>query len=102
MRSQKLTRSAGLQRCCITWTKGALERAYLRLREAAAPGVDGVTLAKYAKRLEQRLRALCERIHRSRYRAYPVGRAYISNADGGKLSGSHARTSSTQSTAVLP
>jgi RNA-directed DNA polymerase len=62
----------------------ALERAYVRLRAAAAPGVDGVTVATYAKGLEQRLRGLCDRIRSGRYRAWPVRRVYISKADGGK------------------
>jgi group II intron reverse transcriptase/maturase len=43
-----------------------------------------MTVAMYAEGLEQRLRALCDRIHSGRYRAWPVRRAYISKADGGK------------------
>ncbi len=38
----------------------ALARAYRRLRRAAAPGVDGMTVASYAQGLEARLRALCD------------------------------------------
>lgn len=62
----------------------ALARAYRRLRRAAAPGVDGMTVAQYAQGLEARLRALCDRLHSGRYRALPVRRTYIPKADGGR------------------
>lgn len=62
----------------------ALMRAYRRLRRAAAPGVDGMTVEAYAQGLEQRIRALRERIHSGRYRPLPVRRVYIPKADGGQ------------------
>lgn len=62
----------------------SLERAYRRLRRAAAPGVDGMTVAMYAEGLEDRLRDLCARIHGGRYRPLPVRRTYIPKADGGE------------------
>lgn len=62
----------------------ALARAYRRLRRAAAPGVDGMTVVQYAQGLEARLRALCDRVHSGRYRALPVRRTYIPKADGGQ------------------
>lgn len=62
----------------------ALERAYLRLRRAAAPGVDGMTVTAYAQGLAARLRALCHRVHSGRYRAKPVRRSYIPKGDGGR------------------
>jgi len=39
----------------------ALERAYRRLRRAAAPGVDGVTVTTYAEGLTEKLQDLCIR-----------------------------------------
>lgn len=61
----------------------ALERAYRRQRKAAAPGVDGVTVAAYGQDLEANLRDLCERVHRGGYRPQPVRRTVIEKADGG-------------------
>jgi len=62
----------------------ALARAYRRLRRAAAPGVDGMTVASYAQGLEARLRALCDRVHSGQFRAKPVRRTYIPKGDGGQ------------------
>lgn len=64
----------------------ALARAFYRLRRAAAPGVDGMTMVQYAQGIEARLRALCDRVHSGRYRALPVRRSYIPKADGGQRS----------------
>lgn len=60
----------------------SLERAYRRLRRAAAPGVDGMTVATYAEGLAERLRNLRARVHSGRYRPLPVRRTYIPKADG--------------------
>jgi retron-type reverse transcriptase len=62
----------------------ALERAYRRLRRAAAPGVDGVTVEAYAEGLEGKLQDLHDRVHSGRYRPLPVRRVYIPKADGGQ------------------
>jgi len=62
----------------------ALERAYRRLRRAAAAGVDGITVKTYAEGLEDRLSDLCDRVHSGRYRPLPVRRVYIPKADGGE------------------
>jgi group II intron reverse transcriptase/maturase len=62
----------------------ALERAYRRQKRAAAPGIDGMTVASYAQDLEKRLEALCDRIHSGRYRPLPVRRTYIPKPDGGQ------------------
>jgi group II intron reverse transcriptase/maturase len=62
----------------------ALERAYRRLRRTAAPGVDGMTVEAYAQGLEERLQALCDRVHSGRYRPLPVRRVFIPKADGGQ------------------
>jgi len=62
----------------------SLERAYRRLRRAAAPGIDGITVQSYAQDLQARLSNLCGRIHSGRYRPLPVRRTYIPKADGGR------------------
>lgn len=62
----------------------ALERAFRRLRRAAAPGVDGVTVEAYAEGLEEKLQDLHNRVHSGRYRPLPVRRVYIPKADGGQ------------------
>jgi retron-type reverse transcriptase len=49
----------------------ALERAFRRVKRKAAPGVDGETVASYEENLQERLRDLCDRVHRGRYRPQP-------------------------------
>lgn len=62
----------------------ALERAFRRLRRAAAPGVDGMTVAAYEAELAANLRRLCEAVHSGRYRPLPVRRVMIPKPDGGE------------------
>jgi group II intron reverse transcriptase/maturase len=62
----------------------ALKRAFKRQRRSAAPGVDGMTVAQYQERLEEKLEALKDRVHSGRYRPLPVRRSYIPKADGGE------------------
>jgi RNA-directed DNA polymerase len=62
----------------------ALERAFRRLRRAAAPGMDGETVIGYERDLRRKLEDLHGRIHSGRYRPRPVLRAYIPKADGGQ------------------
>jgi RNA-directed DNA polymerase len=59
-----------------------LRMAYFRLKKEAAPGVDGETWRHYGERLEVNLQDLSERLKREAYRAKPVRRVYIPNADG--------------------
>jgi len=42
----------------------ALERAFRRVKRQAAPGVDGETVESYEENLQERLRELCDRVHR--------------------------------------
>jgi group II intron reverse transcriptase/maturase len=62
----------------------ALGRAFARLKRRAAAGVDGETVATYAQGLSEQLQALCDRVHRGRYRPMPVRRVYIPKPDGGQ------------------
>src|SRR6266446_3531051 len=63
----------------------ALERAFRRAKRNAAPGVDGETVESYEGNLQERLAALCDRVHRGSYRPKPVRRVYIPKAGGGQL-----------------
>jgi retron-type reverse transcriptase len=47
-----------------------------------APGVEGVTKARYAQHLEENLQALHQKLHRMAYRPQPVRRVEIPKADG--------------------
>src|SRR3989475_2868457 len=62
----------------------ALERAFRRVKRKAAPGVDGETVESYEEDLQERLRGLCDRVHRGSYPPQPVRRVYIPKAGGGQ------------------
>jgi RNA-directed DNA polymerase len=59
-----------------------LNEAFHRLRKDAATGIDGVTWAEYANRLDERLLDLQDRIHRGNYHPQPVRRVHIPKGDG--------------------
>src|SRR5208283_4337142 len=59
-----------------------LRMAYFRLKQEAAPGVDGETWRHYGEELERNLQDLSDRLKRGAYRAKPVRRTYIPKADG--------------------
>jgi RNA-directed DNA polymerase len=59
-----------------------LREAFRRVRPKAAPGVDGVTWAEYAKDLEANLTDLHGRLKAGRYQAPPVRRKWIAKEDG--------------------
>lgn len=63
-------------------TLDRLRTAFLTLRRAAAPGVDGETWQHYAGEMEQRLQDLHERVHGGTYRAKPSRRVLIPKPDG--------------------
>jgi RNA-directed DNA polymerase len=56
--------------------------AYRTTRKDGATGIDGVTAAEYAEKLEANLLDLLDRIKSGRYQAPPVRRSYIPKADG--------------------
>ena len=62
----------------------ALTRAFGRLKRHAAAGVDGETVATYEQGLPGKLQDLCGRVHRGRFRAWPVRRVHIPKSDGGQ------------------
>jgi RNA-directed DNA polymerase len=60
-----------------------MHEAYVRTRKKGAPGIDGVTAAEYATKLEDNLRSLLDRAKSGdRYRAPPVRRVHIPKGDG--------------------
>ena len=63
-------------------TVDLLSESFFALKREASPGIDGVTWEQYKEGLEERLRALHERVHWGTYRAKPSRRVYIPKADG--------------------
>jgi len=59
-----------------------LRKSYYQLKRNAAPGIDGVSWVEYGEKLEERLQALHQRVHRGSYRARPARRIGIPKADG--------------------
>jgi group II intron reverse transcriptase/maturase len=62
-----------------------LGEAFRRLKRKAAPGIDGVDHAEYAKNLEENLLALESRLKEGKYRALPVRRRWIAKAGSSKM-----------------
>jgi len=60
-----------------------LDEAFRRTRKAAAAGVDGKTAVTYARKLDENLSNLLQRLKAGQYRAPAVRRTYI-DKDGGK------------------
>lgn len=60
----------------------ALERAFHRLREDAAVGVDGVTKEEYGRDLERNLRELHVRLKAKQWRHQPIRRVHIPKGEG--------------------
>ena len=61
-----------------------LRQSYSALKHDAAPGIDGETWQSYGEKLEEKLKDLHERVHRSSYRSHPAKRSYIPKADGSR------------------
>jgi len=59
-----------------------LREAYLSLKRASAPGMDGTTWQAYGEDLEANLLDLSVRLKQGSYQAKPVLRVYIPKADG--------------------
>ena len=59
-----------------------LGRAFARLRNNAAVGVDGITKEQYGQALEETLRDLHERLRTKRYRHQPIRRVHIPKETG--------------------
>lgn len=59
-----------------------LHEAFRRVRRSSAPGVDSMTGQVYARNLNDRIRALHERLRAGQYQAPLVKRAWIAKDDG--------------------
>ena len=62
-----------------------LGEAFRKLKRKAAPGIDGMGHAEYAKNLEENLLALESRLKGGKYRARPVRRRWIAKAGSKKM-----------------
>jgi RNA-directed DNA polymerase len=60
----------------------ALKRAYGRIREDAAVGVDGVTKEAYRKNLDENIRDLHQRLKSMKYRHQLIRRVHLPKAPG--------------------
>jgi len=63
-------------------TPEALHRAFRGLRKKASAGMDGMTVAEYEKGVEERIKALHQRLRNRTYRAQPLRRIYIPKENG--------------------
>ena len=63
-------------------TPDLLQASFFALKKQAAPGIDGVTWARYAEDFARRIDDLHGRIHRGAYRAQPSKRSWIPKMDG--------------------
>jgi RNA-directed DNA polymerase len=70
-----------------------LEKAYYKLNQKAAVGVDGVTWKEYGHGLTEKLEDLHTRLHSGRYHAIPSKRIWLEKPDGRKRSNTALRTS---------
>jgi group II intron reverse transcriptase/maturase len=59
-----------------------LGAAYRNLNRRSAEGVDGVDWTSYGVNLDDKLTALCRRLHTNGYRTQPVKRQWIPKANG--------------------
>lgn len=62
---------------------GLLASSWRQLNPQAKPGVDGVTLSDYGKRLRDNIQDLESRLHSMAYRAQAIQRVYIPKGSGG-------------------
>ena len=62
--------------------ESALYRAYYRLRENAAVGVEGITKEHYGQNRADNLQDLHQRLRTKRYRHQPIRRVHIPNDNG--------------------
>lgn len=66
------------------FNKENLEECFLSLNKGKAPGVDGITVEEYEKKLKKNLRILAREIRRGKYRPEPMQRFYKKKENGGK------------------
>ena len=67
-----------------------MHEVFSRVKKKSAPGVDGMSVAEYAKELGENLEGLLERAKSGSYRAPPVKRVLIPNERAGVSSHRHS------------
>ncbi|KPA14942.1 reverse transcriptase/maturase [Candidatus Magnetomorum sp. HK-1] len=87
---QRIASRAARDRDCVFTSvvhminEDLLLQAFHAIRKDAAPGVDGITVSKYAENLIENLYNLYQRLRRGEYVAQPVKRVWIDKSDGRK------------------
>ncbi|RZB30946.1 MAG: hypothetical protein AEth_00900 [Candidatus Argoarchaeum ethanivorans] len=61
-----------------------LKECFRELKKGKSPGIDGVTIGKYAKKLDKNIADLVARLKAKRYKPQPVLRVYIPKPSGDK------------------
>jgi len=65
-------------------TEDSLMECFLELKRDKAPGIDGVEVTEYGRRLKENLKELVVRLRTKKYRPKPVRRVYIPKPNGKK------------------
>ncbi len=65
-------------------TKDFLKECFGELKKGKSPGIDGVTVGEYAKKLDENVTDLVARLKTKQYKPQPVLRVYIPKSNGDK------------------
>ncbi|MEA1869296.1 MAG: hypothetical protein U9N09_03985 [Euryarchaeota archaeon] len=82
-------RAKGDSKCKFTslahlLTEDFLKECFREIKLGKSPGIDGVTVGKYAKNLDENIAKLVRRLKAKQYKPQPVLRAYIPKPNGDK------------------
>ena len=65
-------------------TEDFLKECFRELKKRKSPGIDGVTVGKYANKLDENITDLVSRLKSKQYKPQPVLRVYIPKSNGDK------------------
>ncbi len=65
-------------------TEDFLKECFRELKKRKSPGIDGVTVGEYAKKLDENITDLVARLKAKQYKPQPVLRVYIPKSNGDK------------------
>ena len=65
-------------------TEDFLKECFRELKKGKSPGIDGVTVGEYAKKLDENITDLVARLKTKQYKPQPVLRVYIPKSNGDK------------------
>jgi retron-type reverse transcriptase len=65
-------------------TEDFLKECFRELKKGKSPGIDGVTVGEYAKKLDANIANLVRRLKAKQYKPQPVLRVYIPKPNGDK------------------